>query len=203
MRPRTIGIALATLVLVASAYGDAAFQLGGHHHPPEENVLFKTDQVGPVLDGVTNRSDTLVQFSSTADTLMATAHRQSKVEAADGLINGITMSVRGHTFLDAIINPFRRAQANDMIVTVKMSDGSTLAFGPYGVTDGHNFLTVTTIKGEQISGVTIDSASGFRDLQQPRISGISGGMTVPEPSSMLWLGGGFLGLAYVLRRKML
>jgi len=203
MRTRIMGIGLATLILIPSAYGDAVFQLGNHPQPDEQNVLFQTDQVGPIIDGFTNRSNTLVQFSSMTDTLMATAHGQAKVTAADGLINDITMSVPGHTFLDAIINPFEPAQDNDLVITVTMSDGSTFTFGPYGGTHGNNFLTITTINGELISSVTIDSASGFDDLRQPRISGISGITLVPEPSSLVLLGSGFLGLAFTLRRKML
>ena len=53
----------------------------------------------------------------------------------------------------------------------------------YGRTQGDNFLTITTSGGEMISSVTTDSASGFQDLKQPRISGISGVKIVPEPSS--------------------
>lgn len=201
MRTRTIGVALATLVLIASAYGDAVFTLGNHHQPDEQNILFHTDQTGTTIDGFTNRSDTLVQFSSTTDTLIGSGG-QSDVDAVDGLINDITMSVPGHTFLDAIINPFKPAATDGLTVTVTMSDSSTFTF-TYGDTHGENFLTITTSGGELISSVTIDSASGFQDLKQPRISGISGVTIVPEPSSMLLLGSGLLGLAGVLRRKRL
>jgi hypothetical protein len=39
-----------------------------------------------------------------------------------------------------------------------MSDGTTFNFGPYGSTNGNNFLTITTINNELIKSVTIDSA---------------------------------------------
>jgi hypothetical protein len=116
---------------------------------------------------------------------------QSDVDAVDGFINNITMTVPGHTFLDVILNPFKPASASNLVVTL-VTNGGTFTF-TYGRTNGDNFLTITTIGGEMISSVTIDSASGVQDLKQPRISDISGVTIVPEPSLMLLLGSGLLG----------
>jgi len=201
MRTRVVGTALATLILMASAYADAVFTKGDHHTAGEENVLFTHHMEGTTIDGLTDHSDLMVQYSSTTDTLIG-AGGQSDIDAMDGLINNITITVPGHTFLDFILNPFKVGVTNDLLVSVALSDGKTETF-TYGNTHGDNFLTITTINGEQIDSITIDSKSGFQGLKQPRISGISGVIVVPEPSSMLLLGSGMLGLAQVLRRKKL
>lgn len=205
MRTKILGIALATMVLVGSAYANPVFTLGNHPQPQEQNILFHTDMMGMTVFGATNVSGTSVQFSSTTDVLIAKGG-QSDIDsgAADGLINNITISVPGHTFLDLIVDPFKPKSNNDLTVTVVANDG-TFNFGPYGKKNGDNFLTITTSVGEVIDSVTINATTGFEgfvDLTHPRLSGISGITFTPEPTSILLLGSGLFGIAGVIRRKL-
>ncbi|HEY4932290.1 MAG TPA: PEP-CTERM sorting domain-containing protein [Terriglobales bacterium] len=202
MKLKAVGIILVATILVAPAFANAVFTLGNHPQPNEQNILFTSFQSGATVNGFTNFTNTLVQFSSTTDTLVVTAVGQAKVTAMDGLVNDITISVPGTTFEDFILNPFNPAANNDLTITVTMSDASVFTFGPYGSINGNNFLTITTSGGELISSVTVDSVGGFDDLRQPRISGITGA-SVPEPSSLLLLGSGALGILGVLRRKLI
>ena len=49
MRTRFVGIALTTLLLMASAYADAVFTLGNHPQPGEQNIMFHTAMTGTMV----------------------------------------------------------------------------------------------------------------------------------------------------------
>ena len=193
-------IILALVISAAPACADGVFTTGNHPANGEENILFHPDQSGTTIDAFTNRSDTMVQFSSTTDILVGTGG-QSDLDAKDGQINDVTFTVPGHTFSDFILDPQKLVSPGDLLVTAATNDG-TFTFS-YGDNHGNNFLTITTTGGEEILSVTVDSASGFAEFKQPRVSGISDVTLVPEPSTFLLLGSGLVGLATILRKKML
>ena len=97
MKLKAVGIILVATILVAPAFANAVFTLGNHPQPNEQNILFTSFQSGATVNGFTNFTNTLVQFSSTTDTLVVTAVGQAKVTAMDGLVNDITISVPGTT----------------------------------------------------------------------------------------------------------
>jgi len=194
MGTRFIGIALVALVLTASAYANVMFALGQGSLPNPENIMFNSNQMGTTIDGFTV-SDTKVVFTS-AQTLMVSSG-QPNVNAASGLINTITIQAPGHTFEGLIINPFNPTENGDLMVMVITNDLPRST--GYGAAGGDNFLTITATSGEVIKEVTISSVGGFQSLGES--VSISGVTVIPEPSSMLLLASGVLGLAQVLRRK--
>jgi hypothetical protein len=194
------------LGLVGPVYGNAIFTLGNNPQPDEENVLFLADQTGTTVQGATNISNVLVNFTSTTDTLEVTASGQANLTSSDGRINNVSISLAGGaTFQDMIFNPFLVLGTSAATVTVTTNDGTQDFSYPSGLQNGQNFLTITTENDETISDVTINSALGFGSLRQVRVSGIAGGGGgggVPEPGTFsLITGAGLLLVAKFRRRR--
>jgi len=188
------------LATAVSARADITFELGNNPQPGEENILFGTNQTGTTVTGHTNRSGTLVDFSSSTDILTTPAKGQAKLDASDGAINDVTISAPGHTFTDLIFDlEIGKLGTSTADITVLEGDGTTATFS-YGLGVGENFLTIIATNGQTIASVTIDDATGFETLKQPRISGISG-VTVPEPATLALLGAGLLLGAGRIRRR--
>ncbi len=199
-------IAIAALVS-GGIYAQAGiiFDPGNHpQQPGEENVLFTSNQTGPLITGITNQSDLVVNFSSTTDTLNVTANGQAKVTASDGAVNDLTITLaNGGTYTDLIINPFLGGSVNSgpAVVTVVASDGTFVYNYPgVGLGNGNNFLTILANPGETIQSTTIDASTGFLDMEQVRISGAAPA-AVPEPASLLLLAGGLLAICFRMALK--
>ena len=181
----------------ASAKADSVtFTVGNNPQQNEENILLNSGASGTTVFGLTNQTQLQVAFSSTTDTLVEPSSGQARVEALDGLLNNITLSIPNGTFTDVILNPF--FGSGTATVTVLTSNNETFNF-TYSLTNGQNFLTIVADPGTTIFSVTISAPGGFTDLRQPRISGAEA--NVPEPATLLLFGFGLLGTAGTIRRR--
>ena len=174
------------------------FTIGNNPQQDEENILLNNGTTGTTVFGVTNQTQLQVAFSSTIDTLVEPSSGQARVEALDGLVNNISISVPGGTFHDIILNPFLGSGTAN--VSVLTASNETFNFS-YTLSNGQNFLTIVAGPGTAIASVTIDAAGGFTDLRQPRISGAALSTNVPEPATMLLFGFGVLGTATLIRKR--
>jgi hypothetical protein len=107
-------------------------------------------------------------------------------------------------FMGLILDPQKTAGDHDLfaLVATNMGPVTSPAFGDH--LNGNNFLTIEpTSPGVEITSVTLTSTGGFLDLKQPRVLGVNGAPPIPEPSSILLMASGMLGLSRVLLRKLL
>jgi hypothetical protein len=125
----------------------------------------------------------MVAFSSVMENLKEATNGSARIEAQDGLVNDITITVPGGTFSDLIVNPFKGSGTATLTAIANEPGGGTetFTFG-YALGNGQNFVTIAATGGESIQSLTIDAPDGFSDLRQPRISGLS---VVPEPSTLV------------------
>jgi hypothetical protein len=200
MRLAKIAVPFLVLIItivcsVTSAKADAVtFTIGNNPQSDEENILLSNGLSGTTVFGLTNQTNIQVAFSSTTDILVEPSSGQARVEANDGVLNNITISIPGGTFHDIILNPFfGTGTAN---VSVLTANNQTFSFS-YQLSNGQNFLTIVADPGTSIVSVTINASGGFTDLRQPRISGAA----VPEPATILLFGSGLLGIATAVRKR--
>src|SRR5437016_3321358 len=111
----------ATLVAVLGfagtlpAHAAPTFTLGNHPEPTEENIMLNNGtfdmELPSMVFGTTLDTGFPIAFCSTTDMLLEPSGGQARVEASDGLLNDITISI-GSPFAppvgfytDLIINP--------------------------------------------------------------------------------------------------
>jgi hypothetical protein len=198
--------AFSTCLAVGAANATVIFTDKNAPQPDEQNILFGSSQTGTNINGATNQSNTPVLFTST-QTLETVGIGQAFLQVSGNTnqnpipVTDFTFTVPGHTFGDFIFNA--RFGTGTETVSVVTNDGTfthDLALG-----NGENFLTITTAGGETISSVSVSAPGGFDQLQQPRVSGISGvtppPVSTPEPASIALLGVGLAGIGALRSRR--
>jgi len=188
-------IVIAVFSVTTARADSVTFTIGNNPQSNEENVLLNSGATGTTVFGLTNQTNLQVRFTSSTDTLVEPSSGQARVEAVDGLLNNITIDLPNASFTDVILNPFFGSGTAN--VTVLTTNNEAFTFS-YTLSNGQNFLTIVADPGTRISSVTVNAPGGFTDLRQPRISGAEA--NVPEPASLVLLGGGLLRLAGVGRK---
>jgi hypothetical protein len=181
MKPILLSVAVLAGTWCGVTRADLMFQAGNTPQPGEENVLLNPGDTGATIYGTTQLSGLQVQFSSLTDTLTVPVGGTPRIEATDGELNSLTISLPGATFQGLIINPVDGDGDANLTVVSNEPEGGT-SVEPFGYTlgAGNNFATITATNGETIESVTLEVVDGFVDLRQTRIAGSA---SVPEPAS--------------------
>jgi hypothetical protein len=194
---------LAALAICAisstSAHAGITFILKNQPQPGEQNILFGAKETGTSIFGVTNKTGTLVTFSSSVDTLLQNSSGQAMIfNDAGGNLSDITVTP-SESFTDFIVDLNKAPHAGSTInITVHASDGTFTDSFTAGT--GSNFVTILATDGETMSSINYASANGgWEQFKQPRISGVPG--FIPEPSTWAMMLLGFAGLGYVGFRR--
>lgn len=177
--------------------------------PAKSNVLFDKTNT-PVATVTGEVSGHQVLFTSpTGEMLIAPANGAARVEAADGVLDGITFALAGGlSFTSANFNvlSLHRSDLGASLIEIvyELTGGGTGSeqfsigngqnkFGVFGAPEGSSFLSIT------ING--LPEGFGFHDLRQVKLGGLTPVSVVPEPGTWLLMIFGIGAVGTALRRR--
>jgi hypothetical protein len=223
---------LVALAASAPARATITLTPGNNPQPDEANVLFNHGDfslgTGTPLSfpppppfsvvGTTNTTPSVSVLLSSSENLYVQGGGQGLVIATSVPGNpatqvgftDFTIGLPTTTALDVIFDAHltqgqgQPGTGGTATITVLESNGSTTTFNNVALGNGQNFQTLVASGGQDIKSVefVMNGTGTFTQLEQIRVSGLSGVDVVPEPSTMAMAGMGLVTLAvYGLRNR--
>jgi hypothetical protein len=200
IRMRLLTIFVIAFALVGTAHADAIFTLGNVPQI-DENILFNEAGLiatGNPVTGITNQTGLIFAFGSN-EILTTPSAGQARVEAVNNPFNLFTIQGLTNAIFETAIFNLNAATSGQVTILVTNTFGNVESQTFNVDASGENFFTITTNEAQSIRSISISGAN-LTDVRQIRIGGAANATTsVPEPSTILLLGGSLLVLGIVSR----
>lgn len=167
----------------------------------DENVLFNDSSLvstGTTINGKLNQSGTIVDFFGAGKSISGNGGQATIQASSGGSFSALQVALhnRQSTFTSLIYNLNAKENGN---VTFNIDDASTGSVFTQTFSldkNGENYFRIVADGNSKISLAGFNSTAELGDVKQVRIGGVA---PVPEPATILAIGGGML--AFVRRRK--